>query len=623
MLPFYRKDFYMNNFLGFITLKKENFISEKYINDKKKENTEEFFYHKTNNYSFFLSYTHQDSQQIENDKILILLNGNITNKTFLILLLKIQNSKIKLSELLEKAYQEWGIDLIKKLEGSFSLIIYDKRKELLFLGKDRVGLYPLNFYQDENLIIFGSRVSQFNQVPNFTQAISPQGLGLYMQFGFILQPHTIFKECYKVKSGFYNEFNLQTKVQESKAYWKLEWCYKNKKIISNENKIIENSEQLLQEAIETHDKPKIAVSLSGGYDSATIAGLVQQQNSSKINTITIGFEDTKINEAPEAKAIAKHLNTNHHEYYFTAKDALNIVPKLSTYYDEPFAEYAGSPTILTTQLLKEKGINHLFVGDGGDEVFATAEDVHRFEQIQSIPLGLKKAFTIPLKKINLEHSSYLTDTYNLPTKYSKFLNILSSKDIPEMIKVKNILFREDELQKNIKGYTIPFKTTFDEINFNGYNESVDEIIGTYFKTTMIDGELNKSYGACNQFDIHLHTPFLNKNLIDYMATVPSSIKIKNGIKKYILKEIAHKYIPKELLDRPKSGFSIPFASWMKNELKALVYAQINEKRLNEDNIFYTSEIINIRNKFYEGNDAYKFKLWRVFLFQLWYEKFKG
>ena len=108
-----------------------------------------------------------------------------------------------------------------------------------------------------------------------------------------------------------------------------------------------------------------------------------------------------------------------------------------------------------------------------------------------------------------------------------------------------------------------------------------------------------------------------------MAKIPSSIKIKNGIKKYILKEIAHQHIPKPLLDRPKSGFSIPFASWMHHELKALVYAQINEKRLNEDNIFYTSEIINIRNKFYGGNDAYKFKLWRIFLFQLWYDNFKG
>ena len=623
MLPFCRKDFYMNNFLGFITLKKENFRSKEYLSNKKKEDKQDFFYHKTNNYNFFLSYTHQDSQQIENDNIIILLNGNITNKKILISQLNIQDSNIPLSKLLEKAYQEWGIDLIKKLEGSFSLIIYDKRKELLFLGKDRVGLYPLNFYQDEELIIFGSRVSQFNQVPNFTQEISPQGLGLYMQFGFILQPHTIFKECYKVKSGFYNEFNLQTKVQKSKAYWKLEGCYQNKKIISNESEIITNAEQLLQEAIDTQEKSNIAVSLSGGYDSSTIAGVVQQQSASKINTITIGFEEANINEAPDAKAIAKHLNTNHHEYYFTAKDALDIVPKLSTYYDEPFSEYAGSPTILTTQLLKEKGINHLFVGDGGDEVFATAEDVHRFERIQSIPLGLRKTLTSPLKKINLEQSSYLIDKYNLPTKYSKFLNILSSKNIPEMIKVKNILFREDELQRDIKGYTHPFQTTFDEINFNGYNESVDEIIGTYFKTTMIDGELNKSYVACNQFDINIHTPFLNKNLIDYMATIPSSIKIKNGIKKYILKEIAHQYIPKELLDRPKSGFSIPFASWMRNELKALVYAQINEKRLNEDNIFYTSEIINIRNKFYKGNDAYKFKLWRVFLFQLWYEKFKG
>jgi len=610
----------MNNFLGFITFKKESFIPEEYIKDKKKK----FFYFQSDHYNFFLSYsTQNDNKHIENNKISLLLNGNISNKTFLISLLNIQNINITISEILEKAYEKWGIQLLEKVEGSFSLIIYDKQKELLFLGKDKIGIYPLNFYQDDDRIIFGSRVSDFNQVANFTHEISPKGLGLYMQFGFILQPHTIFKECYKVKSGFYNEFNLSTKNQKSKSYWKLESSYQDEKLFPNEEEMVKNAQQLLQEAIDTKNKSNIAVSLSGGYDSSTIAALVQKQSSTNIHTITIGFEDAKINEAPDAKAIAKHLNTNHHEYYFTTKNALDIVPKLSSFYDEPFSEYAAAPTILTTQLLKEKGIDNLFVGDGGDEVFATAEDVHRFERIKSIPLGLRKALTTPLKKINFEQSNYLTDKYNLPTKSSKLLNILSAKNIPEMIKVKNILFREDELQRHIKGYTLPFQTTFDEINFNGHHESVDEIIGTYFKTTMTDGELTKSYSACNQFDINLHTPFLNRKLIDYMAKIPSSIKIKNGIKKYILKEIAHQHIPKPLLDRPKSGFSIPFASWMHHELKALVYAQINEKRLNEDNVFYTSEIINIRNKFYGGNDAYKFKLWRVFLFQLWYDNFKG
>jgi asparagine synthase (glutamine-hydrolysing) len=138
---------------------------------------------------------------------------------------------------------------------------------------------------------------------------------------------------------------------------------------------------------------------------------------------------------------------------------------------------------------------------------------------------------------------------------------------------------------------------------------------------MADGELVKSYSSMNHENIRLSTPYLNSKLIDYMAKVPSDIKVKNGIKKHILKEIAYQYIPKELIERPKCGFDIPFSTWMRNELKDILYSQINKKRLDKDKLFYTSTILTIRDKFYAGNDAYKYKLWRIFIFQLWYENF--
>ena len=138
---------------------------------------------------------------------------------------------------------------------------------------------------------------------------------------------------------------------------------------------------------------------------------------------------------------------------------------------------------------------------------------------------------------------------------------------------------------------------------------------------MADGELMKSYASMNYENIRLSAPFLDIELIEYMARVPSEIKIKNNIKKYLLKEIAHQYIPTELINRPKSGFAVPFSLWMKGILKDILYEQINEKRLDKDNIFYTSSILKIRDQFYAGNDIYQYKLWRIFIFQLWYENF--
>lgn len=610
----------MQNFFGFINYKKSDFSVDKFT---QKDRTT--LYQEHLNYNFFLSYNmHPKSITLNEDNLFLLLNGGINNQSFLHSELNIKEP-LPILELLKASYLQWGIKFISKLKGTFSLILLDKEENRLFLSKDKIGTLPLNFYHSDEIILFGSRLSDFKQVPNFSPQISPEGLATYLQFGYTLQPHTILKECYKVKSGHTNHFDLQKKEYFSTKYWSLESCYQEEKFFPYESKIITQAEQLLHNAIHTlkPQSEKIAVSLSGGYDSSTIAALLQEEEASKIETFTIGFENENINEAPYAKAIAKHLGTTHHEHYFTAQNALEIIPKLSEIYDEPFADHAASPTFLTNELIKAAGINNLFVGDGGDEVFATADDVHFFERIQMLPYALRHTLIDPLKKINLDAIPYLKDHYNLPTKCAKLLHILSAKNIPEMTKARNILFREKELQSLIREYHQAEQTTFDEIEFKGFSETVDEIIGIYFKTSMINGELVKSYSASNYHNITIKTPFLDEELIAYMAKVPSSIKIKEGVKKYLLKEIAHKYIPKHLLERPKSGFDIPFGSWMRNELKELLFEQINEERLNKDKLFYTSSIIDIRDKFYEGNELYKYKLWRIFLFQLWYQNFKG
>ena len=613
----------MQNFFGFITYAKDDFsLSNTII-----ENRYTTFSEEHHNYNFFLSFSCDLENNLFNDQTLLLFfKGEIFNKSSLRSMLMLENSSsLSTAELLKESYLKWGVACFKKIEGNYSIIIYDKEEEFLYLVKDKIGIVPLHFYQNDNIIIFGSRLRHFQYAPHFTPEISPQSLAVYLQFGYMIQPNTIFKNCYKIKSGEIKHFDLKKKNSSSSVHWSLESCYHEKKSFPNEFKIVNEAHELLNNSVAKlqPDSDKIAVSLSGGYDSSSMAALLKQQNNYEIESFTIGFEDAKINEAPYAKAIAKHLNIQHHEHYFTVNDALKIIPELSEIYDEPFADHAAAPTIITNELIKKEAITDLVVGDGGDEVFATADDVHFFERIQMLPLALRTSLIKPFEKINFSSFPSLEENYNIPTKVDKFLRIFSAPNIALMTQARNILFRETDLQGMIKGYQKPIMTTFNEINFTGFHETVDEIIGTYFKTSMIDGELVKSYSASNHENISIYAPFLDAKLIDYMAKVPSSIKIKDGTKKYILKEIAHKYISKELLDRPKSGFNVPFGSWMKNEFKDLVYKQINEERLNKDKIFYTSSILKIRDNFYNGHEIYKYKLWRIFLFQLWYEKFKG
>lgn len=523
-------------------------------------------------------------------------------------------------ENIAQTYQSEGIHFIKKLYNPFALVLFDKSTNEIYLARDKVGIKPLYYYDSGTTLIIGTHLKKFHKITNYVSKINPAVLGEYLQFGFILQPNTIFEDTYKVSAGEYHCFNLNTKRQTKESYWRLESCYEEPKSDKDERETLTDIDKLLQNIITKASKEShLGVSLSGGYDSATLAAILQSQHTQKVDTFTIGFHDQTINEAHHAKEIAKALGTNHHEHYFSGEDAIRIIPKICEVFDEPFADYAAAPTILTNELLRQQGIEKLIAGDGGDEVFATAENVHQFERLQNLAKPLRSLMAKSINSIKMEYLPYLKAYKNLPIKQNKLYQLLLADTIPKMIYSRNILFLESELKHSIKKYHPLLETSFDNINFYGSAETVDEVIGSYFKTTMLDGELVKSYSTTNFNDIALATPYLDETLIAYMAKVPSSLKIKNGIKKYLLKELAHHYLQKSLMERPKSGFAIPFGAWMRIELKDILYAQINKQRLDKDNIFYTTPILKIRDQFYAGNDAYKYKLWRIFIFQLWYE----
>jgi len=558
---------------------------------------------------FLISYQEGTCSVIENTTELFHIDNNM------ILLFAGKTERYTIESMLI-AYQTEGISFINNIESSFTLFIYDKPHQKIFLAKDKIGLKPLFFSQYDNTILISTRLKKFQEISTFNAKINTDAVAHYLQYGLILQPHTIFENCYKVQAGHTMEFDITSQQHSTQAYWSLESCYHEKKSLFNEQSIIQQSKELLNEALHNrmHHEGNHGFSLSGGYDSSTLVAMAQANSEAKINTFTIGFKEESINEAPDAKRIAHYLGTNHTEYYFDAKDALEIIPTISQIYDEPFADHAVAPTLLSSQLMKKANITHLIAGDGGDEVFATADDLKNFELVQKFPKLLKQTMALSLQK--------LPSSKKYKNQKAKLSQMLLANNIASMIKVRKGLFLEEELTNYIKGIKPKVQTSFEAINFNQHAEVLDQIIGTYFKTTMTDGELVKSHTSMSHNNIHLSTPFLDTKLIAYLAKVPSSIKVKNSIKKYLLKEIAHQYLPKKLMERPKSGFDIPFSAWMRNELKYLLYLQVNKERLDKDNIFYTSSILHIRDQFYAGNNSYKYKLWRLFIFQLWYENFK-
>jgi asparagine synthase (glutamine-hydrolysing) len=555
----------------------------------------------------------------ETESIVIRFDGSIYNKSSLIEELKIDLKTSDL-DLIHHLYKSFDTDIFKKLDGIFSLTIQDNEKNMLYLGRDRAGIYPMYFYDSKQTLMYGTSLKEFYKLPTFSKKISKKGLAIYLNYGFILQPFTIFEDTYKVKAGHFAAFNLKNRIWQQRKYWSLEDCYTSKKSQLLEDDVINSVEDILTDSIKKrlYSSQNFASSLSGGYDSSIVASLLTRNCEKKLDTFTIGFSQEEINEAKDAKKIADFLNTNHHEHYFSDQDALNIVPKLSDVYDEPFADYGATPTVLMSKLVRDNGFDTLFVGDGGDEVFATADDVARFDKLLKRPAILKKGLYQLLNIIDPLKIPLLKSYQNFPTKYYKFLQLLNAQKISQMVKIKPVLFFDAEIKRLLKDENID--TTTDEIDFPKYSESVDQIIGSYFKTSMVDAELVKSFQASRYSNLSIKEPLLDIELVEYMTKISGELKIKDGQKKYILKQIAHKHIPKDLLDRPKSGFDIPFSVWLKGSLKELLYAHINEERLKNDGIFDVVSVIEIRDAFYRGNESYKYKLWTLFLFQLWFHK---
>jgi asparagine synthase (glutamine-hydrolysing) len=290
----------------------------------------------------------------ETESIVIRFDGSIYNKSSLIEELKIDLKTSDL-DLIHHLYKSFDTDIFKKLDGIFSLTIQDNEKNMLYLGRDRAGIYPMYFYDSKQTLMYGTSLKEFYKLPTFSKKISKKGLAIYLNYGFILQPFTIFEDTYKVKAGHFAAFNLKNRIWQQRKYWSLEDCYTSKKSQLLEDDVINSVEDILTDSIKKrlYSSQNFASSLSGGYDSSIVASLLTRNCEKKLDTFTIGFSQEEINEAKDAKKIADFLNTNHHEHYFSDQDALNIVPKLSDVYDEPFADYGATPTVLMSKLVRD------------------------------------------------------------------------------------------------------------------------------------------------------------------------------------------------------------------------------------------------------------------------------
>lgn len=479
------------------------------------------------------------------------------------------------TEVLLQAFAQWGREAVSKFRGMFAFALWDEKNKKLLLCRDRLGVKPLYWYFKDGLFMFASETKAFQEHPRFDRTISPEGVSLFLQQGYIQAPYSIYKYLHKLEPGSFLEIDEKSDIQLSK-YWDAADVYKNSETAhGNETELTDRLENLLKASFSLRmvsDVP-VGMFLSGGIDSSTVAAILQSESERKIKTFTIGFEHKEYNEAHHAKTIAAHLGTEHHELYCSEKDFEEVLDLLPDIYDEPFGDSSGIPTYIVSRMAKNE-VKVSLSADGGDELFGgytKYEAVKNYyPKIKKIPYPLRKLMAgisgavnpLWLEK-NAPHLPILKNYKNIANKFPKLRNALKAKDLNDFFNRSSTYISKEEQLRLFPHYTERFET-----DVKVQPERLISYLGMIDIKTYLEGDImTKVDRATMQLALEGREPMLDHKLVEFALSLPDDMKIRGNSTKYLLRQVLYRYVPKELIERPKQGFSIPIQQWLLGKLR--------------------------------------------------------
>ena len=577
-------------------------------------------------------------------RFIITYNGEIYNHLEIRKELKRINLNIKWrsnsdTETLLEALEFWGIEkALNKTIGMFAFGIWDKKYRTLTLARDRMGEKPLYFgWQgkgDNKVFLFGSELKALKVHPEFNSEISRDAISLQLRHNYIPDPYSIYKDINKLLPGHY----LQLKENDLKKNLlpnpKIYWSLTKSAIYGNNNQLLlskENIQSDLEKRLKSSVKKQmisdapLGAFLSGGIDSSTVVALMQSQSNHPIKTFTIGFSEDDYNEAQHAKKIAKHIGTDHTELYCSSKTALEVIPKLSTMYDEPFSDSSQIPTFILSQLAKQH-VKVALSGDGGDELFC---GYNRYistnnwsKTFNRIPISLRKKLSYLLKSISQNNWNNLSkilpglnQNTNLGHKIYKGADALEASTLSDLYYILSSQWQNPTdtviSSKEQETFLTKFKPELSSLNNHQKMMVID--LMTYLPNDI----LVKVDRASMASSLETRMPFLDHELIEHVWKIPHSLKFKNGQGKWILRQILNNYVPKNLTERTKKGFGIPLGTWLRGPLKDWAENLLNEKRLLREGYFNPKQIRDKWNEHLTNKKNWQYDLWNVLMFQAW------
>ena len=536
------------------------------------------------------------------------------------------------TEVVLHAYIEWGSSCLHKFIGMFAFAVVNTIDNKIFCARDRAGVKPFFYYFKDGLFLFSSELKPFHEHPRFQKKLDKNAIAAFMQYGNVPTPHCIFENCFKIRPGHYIELNIdessfqRMSLAHQKEYWNVYDGYNQPKLDLSFEEAKKKTEDVLSDACNyrmVSDVP-VGVFLSGGYDSASVTALLQKERTDKLKTFTISVPDIGLDEAPFAKEIANYLGTNHTEIECTHKEAIELIGDLPYYYDEPFADSSAIPTTLVS-LAARKHVTVALSADAGDEVFAgynRYDYIQRYGQkINKIPSFLRNAMAYGMDVIPSNYIPVLRNRYNFHNRYEKVKGVLKNPSEEQIMLSLSQQFTDRQINDLFKSKITSLDTAyFSEELEEKYFSSLSYMMAIDYQTYLVDDILQKVDRATMPASLEGREPYLDHRLIEWAARLPDHYKYHKGEKKYILKEILHQYIPKEMMDRPKMGFAIPIANWLQNDLRELVEEYINSEKIEKQGVFNVAYVEDIKRNFYAGKKELDVKMWYLLMFQMWYEK---
>ena len=523
------------------------------------------------------------------------------------------------TEVILAAFLKWGISCVERFNGMFAIALYDREDESLYLVRDRIGKKPLYYLEDSDGVVFASELKPIMKYPGFLKNIRQELLNRYLVHQYINAPDTIFKQVYKLEPGAVYQFCKGKKKQWK--YWDVTKVYEEKKdtFKGTFGEAKEELKKKLSDSIEMRmiaDVP-LGTFLSGGYDSSLMTAMAQSKSTKPVKTFSIGFEDKKYNEAIYAKEVAEYLGTEHTEMYITEADMFGLIEDFTDYYDEPFADSSQIPSMLVSKLAKEK-VTVALSGDGGDEFFCGYNNYKMLLDMQK--LDVAGGFVHGVCNFPGLKQMHLLD--KLPTKVQ-----IVAKNRHKEFKVQPFGLVQSEIAQTLLkqeqiGYRFEEEAGYKEANWQIRRMLLD--MDTYLPGDI----LCKVDRASMKYSLETRCPILDKEVMEFSYTLPHAYKYENGNKKRILKELAYDYIPKELLERPKVGFSVPLDKWLRGPLKAQLLDYCNQDFLKAQDIFHIEKVQQFMKHYLETGDQgsgsganYSRFVWAYFVFQKWYERY--